>query len=170
MSKILNYIFYIVLAGLVFGIAFNLLSKRKNAKEFQVQLKVNNFPDSFLSENLKHLSERRLIFIYSEYDCNECVDSILKSIANFAQNSSFWAIQVLVCGNNYGIRQNYYRRNYKTTFAFKKLDENALYQLSPELELPLIIAINENNKILGAWEISPMITKLVLADIVNLND
>lgn len=170
MKRIFNYIFYVIIFLIMFAIVTKYISKKQNYDKSQIHFGIKSFPLSLLSKDLTNIPGNRIIFIYSELECNECIISILKALSNVAEQSNFKAIQIMVCGESIRIRPNYFKRNYKVNYEFLKIKEDSLYRSIPYLEMPVIIVIDDDNEIIGSWKVDPLNMPYALSEIIKVID
>ncbi len=69
--------------------------KKQKAEKNQIPLKIDSFPISLLSREVRDGKGIRIIFIYSEFGCEECITSYLKTLKEATLNLKYKSIQVI---------------------------------------------------------------------------
>ncbi len=169
MKRLSNYAFYGIICLMISAIVANYVStlKRQNTEKKQIGLEIDTFPASLLSEDLSQAKGVRIVFIYSELECEECVISYLKALKEVTLKTKGRVAQVIGCGELMAIKFSHYDRAYDLNFSFMKCSEESLFRLIPGLEMPAIILINKNNRILGCWKADPLHMSSIMAKIRN---
>jgi|GEM_PF-6686462 len=172
--KLLSYAYYGIIILLSIIIVSNYISyllKKQNTEKNQILLKIDSFPPSLLSRELRDVKEVRIVFIYSEFDCEECIISYLKALKEATLNLKYKAIQVIGIGEINSAKFIQYAKIYKLNFAFSESNDESIFEIIQGLELPAVILINKSNKIIACWRAEPIHFPIIMKKVRNyLND
>lgn len=128
-------------------------------------MKIDSFPISLLSSEVSDVKCTKIIFIYSEFSCEQCIISYLKALKEAMANLKCEAVQIIVCGKVELAKFMQYTKIYKLNFVFLERSEESIYELIPDLEIPAVILLDDNNKIITCWRADPIQLPLIILKI-----
>lgn len=132
-----------------------------------MSLKIEFFPNSLISKEVNDIKSFKIILIYSEFDCEECIISYLKALKETTLNLKYKAIQVIGIGEVNLAKFIQYAKIYKLNFAFNKIQDETIFEIIPGIKIPAIILIDGNNKIIACWRADPVQLSIIMLEIKN---
>lgn len=129
----------------------NILPKYIN----QQHLTGKKIPSHFIRETISNKKNKRLIFIFNKWDCEDCILTYLRLIKDIiSQNNELSpeSISVVGIGNELAYKLNRYKLLYKLERChFITVTSEQYEQIFAELLTPLLLCLDVNNVIIDAW-------------------
>ncbi|MGQ9852018.1 MAG: hypothetical protein ACUVTG_01325 [Candidatus Oleimicrobiaceae bacterium] len=162
--------YWVAVSLLVVAIALRLtlhLLRKSNVTPEPLDLKTRSFPTSYLSPAVRGARATRIVFVYSQFDCQECVVSYLKGLKEATRKATGVAVQVIGCGELEEAKYAQWARVHKLDFSFTSTSEEALLESVPGLEVPAIMVIDKANNVLASWRAEVMNIPTIFARIAR---
>lgn len=168
--RLAAYAYWAAVSLLVVTIALRLtlhLLRKSNVAPEPLDLKTTSFPTSYLSPAVSGARGIRIVFVYSQFDCQECVVSYLKGLKEATRKQTGVAVQVIGCGELEEPKYAQWARVHKLDFSFTSTSEEALLEAVPGLEVAAIIVIDKANNVLASWRAELMNIPTIFARIAR---
>ncbi len=150
-----TWTYYAVLGVLVVAVAPRVtvhLSRKSKVTPKLLRLETKVFPISYLSPGVEGVRGIRIVFAYSEFQCQDCVLTYLRGLKEATRKAGPAVVQVIGCGELERARYAQWARVHKLDFPFISASEEALLGALPGLELPVIIVIDASNRVVASWK------------------